>query len=208
MSLPGNGRIWNIIAAVAAIYGLMLGTAPAGAVEDTQPASSSSLKTTSLIVPGSSLGKIHLGFSKLDVLKTLGKPTDISDRIWTYWSGDRKNFVTIRFSDGNTNEIAFSSPAFTTATGIRLSNYETFSQRFSTREEKDGWGTYVLETGGFAVAVPKDGSPIGIISKSAKHPTEFDWLPSLTPSPETVASTQSKTEASGSTGAVSNSANR
>ncbi len=71
---------------------------------------------------------MNLGMSAAEVLSLLGKPTYSSDEVVTYWTSDRKYFLSVLLKSSLVTEIAFSSPAFKTANFVTLSNYATHAK--------------------------------------------------------------------------------
>ncbi|HEY9786480.1 MAG TPA: caspase family protein [Candidatus Obscuribacterales bacterium] len=152
---------------------------PGIAMKVTPPVDSSAIKTTSLIIPGKSLGRTQLGMSSEQVLNLLGKPTETSNNVLTYRAADRRLFVSMRFVDNRMTEVAFSSPVFTTATGIRLSNFHTMSARFKAPVDFQNFRVYTLGTGGLTIAVPLDDpeNPVGIVGAFDAILDDLSWIP-------------------------------
>ncbi len=136
-----------------------------------------------IIVPGRSLGNTKIGESKAEVLKRLGKPSQIDEDCFRYHSKDKKQYVEIHFNKGKVEEIKFTSSSFDTIEGINIKNFSEakFNDQFD--KWKFQWRyiqlRYTLKTGGLTfyamnVDVPSDNEEyssyyIGIVH-SGKNP--------------------------------------
>lgn len=132
-----------------------------------------------LLVPGQSVARMNLGMTTAEVLNLLGKPTFISDNVITYWTSDRKYFLSVLFKTGVVAEIAFNSPAFKTAGMVSLSNYSSYSKQFSKPQNS----TITLLDGGFSIVERGKDSPVGVIFKKRAAQTPAGWWDSHTAPP-------------------------
>jgi hypothetical protein len=137
-----------------------------------------------LIVPGTSVGRSRLGMSREEVENILGRPTSEGAGSITYRTADRRYFLSLRFSEGKVSEIAFSSPAFQTASGLGLANVSALAA------DKDSGVKVVVKHGPFTVAEPtsgglrlawrESGNSFGVVYKGA--PTDMlRWWADLMP---------------------------
>lgn len=124
-----------------------------------------------LIVPGQSVARMNLGMTKAEVLTLLGRPTYSSDEVITYWTSDRKYFLSVLLRQNVVTEIAFSSPAFKTANSIALSNYASSANQFS----KSANSTITLTDGGFSITERGKELPVGVVYKKRTTATAPGW---------------------------------
>ncbi len=124
-----------------------------------------------LIVPGQSVARMNLGMAAPEVLSLLGKPTYSSDDVVTYWTSDRKYFLSVLYKSGLVSEIAFSSPAFKTASSITLSNYATHAKQFS----KAANSSITLVDGGFSITERGKELPVGVVYKKRTAAAAPGW---------------------------------
>lgn len=124
-----------------------------------------------LIVPGQSVARMNLGMSAAEVLALLGRPTYSGDDVITYWTSDRKYFLSVLLKSGVVAEIAFSSPAFKTASAITLSNYAAHAKQFS----KSSNSTITLADGGFSITDRGKDLPVGVVYKKKAAATAPGW---------------------------------
>lgn len=110
-----------------------------------------SANSDTLVSPGVCLAKIRLGESRGQVLKLLGKPSEENGSHMTYWTKDRKTFLTISAQNDVVSEIVFSSKIFATANGINSGNFD--SAQFS----KDFLPAKDLSTSNSRIWVSKEG---------------------------------------------------
>lgn len=130
--------------------------------------------STSGIVPGSLLGKTRLGTSRSDLVKRLGRPTEEKGDVATYWTGDRKRFVSFRFSSGVISDIAFSSSSFATADGISVASFKAKRDQFGAPSIDGGWQLMTLKQGGLTMATGK-GKTVGWLHASSSRPSGIFW---------------------------------
>jgi hypothetical protein len=124
-----------------------------------------------LLVPGQSVARMNLGMTSAEVLNLLGKPTYSSDNVITYWTSDRKYFLSVLLKTGVVTEIAFNSPAFKTASMITLSNYSAHSREFS----KPSNSSITLLDGGFSIVERGNDLPVGVIFKKRGAQAPSGW---------------------------------
>ncbi|MBS1955022.1 MAG: caspase family protein [Cyanobacteria bacterium SZAS-4] len=124
-----------------------------------------------LLVPGQSVARMNLGMTTAEILTLLGKPTYSSDDVVTYWTSDRKYFLSVLLKSGLVTEIAFSSPAFKTANSITLSNYASHAKEFS----KPTGSTVTLTDGGFSITDRGKDLPVGVIYKKKTVAAAPGW---------------------------------
>ena len=113
-----------------------------------------------LIVPGVSVGRTKIGMSKQDVEALLGRPGQENVDLFTYRTSDRRYFLSLRFSGDKVTEIAFSSPAFSTASGLNLESLKS-KHRQDELAESGRSGPYQIKAGkgGGLSFICKDGEP-------------------------------------------------
>lgn len=75
------------------------------------------------IIPGKSLGTIHIGMSKADLFNVLGKPATEEQGSVVYRSKNNKDYLKIYLSGNKVSQIQFTSPAFRTVEGMTTHNY-------------------------------------------------------------------------------------
>lgn len=133
----------------------------------------------SLIVPGLSIGRMRIGMTKGEVLQMLGKPTSSDGNVLTYWSVDRRFFLSIKLEQDTVSQIAFSSPVFKTDSGICLANYSTFASRFKPAVKNQTMAMHLLQQGGLSIITPniKSAVPVGIVHKGDLTLDSLAWLP-------------------------------
>ncbi|MGG4393724.1 hypothetical protein ABEX25_05345 [Paenibacillus thiaminolyticus] len=88
--------------------------------------------TDYLIVPGQSLGKISLGMTQDEVIQQLGKPTAEEENRMIYQSSEHEIILYVK--EQTVRQIAFSSPAFSTAERVNTGNFADYGD-FFTRSE-------------------------------------------------------------------------
>ena len=136
-----------------------------------------------LIVPGQSVARMHLGMSAAEVLSLLGKPTFSNDDVITYWTSDRKYFLSVLLKSSLVTEIAFSSPAFKTADSITLANYATHAKQFS----KPTNSSITLVDGGFSITERGKDLPVGVVYKKRTAAAAAGWWDAHSSSPSKPA---------------------
>lgn len=130
------------------------------------------VSSSTLVIPGVSIAKARLGMSRAEVLALLGKPNGgEKNGVLSYFSGTgaKRYFLAVRVVAGTVTDVAYSSPAFATATGIKVSTYKNRLSEF-TAPEKDVSGSariYTLKNGGGLSIVDRTGSSV---------PGSFGWL--------------------------------
>ncbi|HEY9730888.1 MAG TPA: hypothetical protein V6C89_03185 [Drouetiella sp.] len=124
-----------------------------------------------LLVPGQSVARMNLGMTSAEVLNLLGKPTYSSDNVVTYWTSDRRYFLSVLLKAGIVSEIAFNSPAFKTANMISLSNYTAHAKQFSAPANS----SVTLLEGGFSVTDRGKDLPVGVIFKKRAAQAASGW---------------------------------
>ncbi len=137
-----------------------------------------------LIVPGTSVGRSRLGMSREEVENILGRPTSEGAGSITYRTADRRYFLSLRFSEGKVSEIAFSSPAFQTASGLGLANVSALSaERDSGLKVIGKHGPFTVvepASGGLRLAWRESGNSFGVVYKGT--PTDMlRWCAELMP---------------------------
>lgn len=153
--------------------------AAATAVSATAVSSTAVIKPGILIVPGVSVGRTKIGMSKKDVEALLGKPGQENVDMFTYRTSDRRYFLSLRFSGDKVSEIAFSSPAFSTASGLSL---ESIKHRPEELVESGRSGPYQIKVGkgGGLSFVGKEGAPAQFAIVHQGPPTDPQrWLADL-----------------------------
>lgn len=88
--------------------------------------------TDYLIVPGQSIGKISLGMTQDEVIRRLGKPTSSEENQMMYQSSEHD--ITLYMKDQVVRQVAFSSPAFSTAEGVDIGNFADYGDFFTRWE--------------------------------------------------------------------------
>ncbi len=130
---------------------------------------------SSIVVPGSLLGRTRLGSSRAELLKRLGRPSEDLAEVVNYWTGDHRLFVSIRFRGDLITDIAFCSSAFCTEDGIGVKTYkERLADAFRPPFAASGWDLFTLKQGGFTIAT-KDGKVVGWVHSSGAPPAGVFW---------------------------------
>ncbi len=142
-----------------------------GVSDDAVTAKPEPINPRILIVPGQSVARMNLGMTTAEVLTLLGRPTYSSDDVITYWTSDRKYFLSVLLKSSLVTEIAFSSPAFKTASSITLSNYATHAKQFS----KPTNSTLTLVDGGFSITERGKELPVGVVYKKKVAAAAPGW---------------------------------
>jgi hypothetical protein len=132
-----------------------------------------------LLVPGQSVARMNLGMTSAEVLNLLGKPTYSSDSVVTYWTSDRRYFLSVLLKSGVVSEIAFNSPAFKTANMISLSNYTAHAKQFSAPANS----SMTLLEGGFSITDRGKDLPVGVIFKKRAAQAASGWWDAHTAPP-------------------------
>ncbi|MBI5171552.1 MAG: caspase family protein [Candidatus Melainabacteria bacterium] len=137
------------------------------------------IKPGILIVPGVSVGRTKIGMSKQEVEALLGRPGQENVDMFTYRTSDRRYFLSLRFSGDKVSEIAFSSPAFSTASGLSL---ESIKHRPDELAESGRSGSYQIKVGkgGGLSFICKEGGPAQFAIVHQGPPTDPQrWLADL-----------------------------
>lgn len=143
--------------------------------------SSKSVNSPNLIVPGQSLAKIRLGISKQQTIALLGKPTEESDNVLCYFTSDRRYFLIVRTTAEKVSDVLFDSPAYATADGINVFNFNQASSRqafqLPHRPANRPVDIYTLKDGGLSFFQPLAWpSPVGWVHDKSAVVNDLDWL--------------------------------
>jgi hypothetical protein len=122
-----------------------------------------------LIIPGLSIGRIHLGMSRKEVNAVLGTPEKATENTDQYWSDGMKNFMIIWYTPrSKVYEVMFTSPSFKTADGLNVANAEGSTANFLCGRLQ--WRfmnlRYLLRTGGFGVYA---------LNIDSEDPSYYNW---------------------------------
>ncbi|MFD3270724.1 hypothetical protein ACE3MS_11360 [Paenibacillus dendritiformis] len=117
--------------------------------------------TDYLVMPGQSLGKISLGMTQDEVVRQLGQPTAKEENRMIYQSSEHE--IILYLKEQTVRQIAFSSPAFSTAEGVNTGNFTDYGD-FFTRSEcqqrflhlRDEWNEGGLAFFTFNADAPED----------------------------------------------------
>ncbi len=159
--------------------------APASAASSsTAPPSAAPVSSSTLVTPGASIAKARLGMSRADVLSLLGKPNaGEKNGVLAYFNGTgaKRYFLAVRIVAGVVTDIAYSSPAFATASGIKVSTFQNRLSEFAA-PTKDTSGTasiYTLKNGGGLSMVDRGGAPrsFGWLHAPGVDSNSIDWVP-------------------------------
>ncbi|WP_197256411.1 hypothetical protein [Paenibacillus dendritiformis] len=88
--------------------------------------------TDYLVVPGQSLGKISLGMTQDEVIRQLGQPAAAEENRMIYQSSEHE--IVLYMEEQTVRQIAFSSPAFSTAEGVNTGNHADYGDFFARSE--------------------------------------------------------------------------
>lgn len=148
-------------------------------VRKSAPITTGAVSPRSLVVPGASVGRISLSMTKTDVQSILGKPTVTEGDTATYWSADKRFFLSVEYVGDKVAQIAFSSPVFRTAEGISVGNFSAARGKFKPVSASSQATAHALMGGGFAVVVPKNASnaPVGVVYSGELAAGSLNWLP-------------------------------
>ncbi len=143
--------------------------------------SSKSVNSSTLIVPGQSLAKIKLGISKQQAIALLGKPADEVDNVLCYWTGDKRYFLIVRTIEGKVSDVLFDSPAYATAGGIAVTNFNQANSQHAfqlpQRLAKRPVDIYTLKDGGLSFFQPLAWpAPVGWVHDKSAAVNDLDWL--------------------------------
>ncbi len=178
--------------------------APVAPVAATIVTPTAAIKPGILIVPGVSVGRTKIGMSKQEVEALLGRPGQENVDMFTYRTSDRRYFLSLRFSGDKVSEIAFSSPAFSTASGLSL---ESIKHRTEELTESGRSGPYQIKVGkgGGLSFIGKEGAPAQFAIVHQGPPTDPQrWLADLnTRSLSTTATAVSDTVKKSGSGSAS-----
>ncbi len=155
-------------------------TAPSSAA----PPSVAPVSSSTLVTPGASIAKARLGMSRADVLSLLGKPNGgEKNGVLAYFNGTgaKRYFLAVRIVAGVVTDIAYSSPAFATASGIKVSTFQNRLSEFAA-PIKDVSGTariYTLKNGGGLSMIDRGGAPrsFGWLHAPGVDSNSIDWVP-------------------------------
>jgi hypothetical protein len=151
-----------------------------------------------LLVPGKSVARIKLGMSSSELVQLLGKPTLSKGNVITYWTSDRRYFLSVLLNNSLITEIAFSSPAFKTDHEISLANYPANKSFFTSAKRGDD-SVMTLHGGGLAIVSSKgtgsSSGSIGVVySSTSTAPNANWWDVGSAPLPVRTASTTRSAE--------------
>lgn len=157
---------------------------PVEKVERIEKPAPAYVKPGILIVPGVSVGRSRIGMSREEVENILGRPTSEGGGLITYRTADRRYFLSLRFSEGKVSEIAFSSPAFKTASGLGLASVSSYvADKESGLKLVAKHGPFTVaeaENGGLRLAWRESGNSFGIVYRGA--PSDIlRWCSDLMP---------------------------
>jgi hypothetical protein len=134
-----------------------------------------------LVTPGASLARIRLGQTRQEIEKLLGAPAQFNNGISTYWAGDRKFFLSIRYLNERASDMVFSSPSFSTQSGINVNSFREPQFQNEFRQIKST-GTkaitlYEVKEGGLAFFQPLI-APLSLGWLHAKDDTNYnlEWM--------------------------------
>ena len=149
------------------------------AVTVSTPVASGAVNPRSLVVPGASVGRLSLSMTRSDVQSILGKPTVTVGDTATYWSGDKRFFLSVEYVGDKVAQIAFTSPVFRTVEGISVGNFSSARGRFKAVAASAQATAHALSSGGFAVVVPRNASnaPVGVVYAGELAASSLNWLP-------------------------------
>lgn len=89
-------------------------------------------KTDCLVVPGQSIGKISLGMTQDEVIRQLGQPAAAEENRMIYPASEHE--IVLYLEEQTVRQIAFSSPAFSTAEGVNTGNHPDYGDFFARSE--------------------------------------------------------------------------
>lgn len=158
--------------------------APASASSSTAPPSAAPVSSSTLVTPGASIAKARLGMSRADVLSLLGKPNaGEKNGVLAYFNGTgaKRYFLAVRIVAGVVTDIAYSSPAFATASGIKVSTFQNRLSEFAapTKDISGAARIYTLKNGGGLSMVDRGGAPrsFGWLHAPGVDSNSIDWVP-------------------------------
>lgn len=105
-----------------------------------------------LVVPGRSVGRIHLGMQRREVTELLGAPAEATGSLLEYRARGGGSRLSVHLAGGRVTQIDFTSPSFRTREGIGTRTYASraHAARFSTWLLRWRFANvrYTLRTGG------------------------------------------------------------
>lgn len=160
-------------------YGLVFANAPS--VESSQHPVPAKTDASLLIVPGRSIAKVKLGMSREAVLKLLGRPTFEELGVLSYWTTDRKYCISIRVQANGVSDVVFSSPAFATASGLSVRNYNTEQYRDELGSphmaKRRPLPIFTVKEGGLSFLSPFGAmQPLGWLHEKSDSADTLEWL--------------------------------
>lgn len=134
-----------------------------------------------LIVPGRSIAKVKLGMTREAVLKLLGQPTYEELGVLSYWTGDKKYCICIRVQANGVSDVVFSSPAFATASGLSVRNYNVEPYRSELGSphmaKKRPIPIFTAKEGGLSFLAPFSvWQPLGWLHEKGAEADTLEWL--------------------------------
>lgn len=144
-------------------------------------ASHQSNSNANLVTPGTSLARIKLGQTQQEIEKLLGAPAQFNSDISTYWAGDKKFFLSIRYLNGRASDVVFSSPSFCTQSGINVNSFREPQFQNEFRQIKSTGAKaitlYEMKEGGLAFFQPLI-APLSLGWLHAKDNTNYnlEWM--------------------------------
>lgn len=125
--------------------------------------------TDQLIVPGQSIGRIHLRMSRKEVNAVLGTPEKATENCDEYWSDSKKNFIFVWYTpQSKVYEVMFTSSFYKTADGLNVTNVEGSTGKFLCGRLRWRFTNlrYLLQTGGFGIYV---------LNTDSEDPSYYNW---------------------------------
>ncbi len=150
--------------------------------ESRLPANNLPPRPGSMVVPGKGVGRTRLGMTREEISGMLGRPTQTSGNVLVYRSQDRRNFLALRFKEDILNDIAFSSPAFSTEDGINTKSFDgvidkATDTKFATRRTLANGMTIYERKGGGLLFVAGSATEVGVVTNLKSADFDTAWLP-------------------------------